>query len=173
MRVKIRDHAAAVELLELACNCKILLTDGGYIYERQMANPKRASMIYTTSAPRRSARAAARAALGDFGRELRAILTLKPRIHVERSARSVTQSTVSVYFDGNLVERFDNSAPLHSGSPLDTRPWKSERYPLEHWRTIGAGYVLRFARKLLPACDQDLIDPIAEAIRGMSQQKCT
>ena len=171
MRVKIRNQATAVELLELACNCKILLADGGFVFQRQMGNPRRASMIYTTGTPRRTARAATLEALREFGRELRAILALKPRIRVERSSISLSQSYVAVYFDDHLVERFSNCPPLPSGNPLDRGPWKSELHPLDAWETIGAGYVLRHARRLLTGPDECLIDPLAEALSSMSKPK--
>ena len=167
MRFKVSPHnlGRVENLLACTVGCDIVqrAAPEQFAFTRQMLNPRRGTIIHTQSGGFTSRIAAVKAAVREFGAELREVLQLARLVTVRDASISTTQRFVEVTFADKRVDVFDNSVRclpplLHEADPLS---W--DLHPLPQWTLIGAGLVMRRYRNLLPPGMQ-VRDPLAAAL---------
>jgi hypothetical protein len=170
MRIKVsRRNLASVErLLAVTVACDIVQSSDSnrFVFVRQMLNGSRGTVIFTESKGFPSRVAAVKAAVREFGAELRDVLQLSRFVKARDASISTTQRFVEVTCADKRVDVFDNSARLFAPLAHETGPINWELHPISSWPLIGAGLVMRRYRNLLPA-GINVLDPLAATLNGM------
>lgn len=128
-------------------NCKIEHSDAGWRFCRRILNPTNGRIRITTSIWFKAEIVAIKAAVREFGTEIRAALSLLPRITVKESSQSYTQPGLAVELDGKQVEWFSNAVAWGQEDWSKPNPYK--KYSPVQFRPIAAFYLLSQKASLL------------------------
>ena len=167
MRIHVKPHklAETERLLYLAAGCKInTLPGGGYAFDRAMRNPRKGTMIFTSSEGYRRRIQAVKAAVRRFGREIVAVRKLAQGIAIEDCSLSYTQRGYKARFGDQIISVFDNSARGEQVNFKANLPW--DRHTPDEAKLLSAHYMLIYRRDLLP--HGTWLDPLDEAITALS-----